>query len=211
MARPQAPFLQYRVPDRPRLAGGGVGQAAACSGAERGLRASLLPIWVGHVTWVGDVTWVRAAAVHDPDVVDGHRAEGAARVRVRGRPGQVGLDVRRQLELRRAVTRGERAERDEDRDRVRRQVLPGRCQAHAQSQRVPWIWGVRRRCNAAHAANGAARRVGGGAPTREEVRRVHVPALRLGARVRDEHTRLLEVRLAAQQRPHSRSDARLLR
>ena len=104
---------------------GGVGQAAACSGAERGLRARLLPTWVGRVAWVGPVAWVRAAAVHDPDVVDGHRAEGAAGVRVRGRPGQVGLDVRRQLELGRAVTRGERAERDEDRDRVRRQVLPG--------------------------------------------------------------------------------------
>lgn len=71
--------------------------------------------------------------------------------------------------------------------------------------------GVRRSCYAAHGAKGAARRVGGGAPAREEVRRVHVPALWLGARVRDQHPRLLEVSLAAKQRPHRRRDARLLR
>ena len=126
MARPQCALPPVPSTGSAEAGRGGVGQGAACSGAERRLRASLLPTWVGHVAWVGHVTWVRAAAVHDADVVDGHGAEGAAGVRVRGRPGQVGLDVRRQLELRRAVTRGERAERDEDRDRVRRQVLPGR-------------------------------------------------------------------------------------
>ena len=56
---------------------------------------------------------------------------------------------------------------------------------------------------------GAQRR--GGAPAREEVRRVHMPALRLGARVRDQYPRLLEVRLPAQQRSHHRRDARQLR
>ena len=44
-------------------------------------------------------TKVGAAAVHDAYVVDGQRAERAACVRVLGWPGQVGFDVRRQLEL----------------------------------------------------------------------------------------------------------------
>ena len=51
------------------------------------VRATLFPTKLG------------AAAVHDAYVVDGQRAEWAACVCVLGWPGQVGFDVRRQLEL----------------------------------------------------------------------------------------------------------------
>ena len=74
--------------------------------------------------WPVCLASVGAAAVHHTDVVDDHRAERRARVGVRRWSGQVGLDVRGELELGGAVTLGEDTERHEDGDRVRRQVLP---------------------------------------------------------------------------------------
>ena len=127
---------------------------------------------------------------------------------------------------------GQGAERDKDRDRMRRQVLPACAMGGAASEAEgpplsPPAHHPNRspasptppatyRPPASRAAERAAARHAFttrpyGMPAREEVRGVHMPALRLGARVRDQHPCLLEVRLPAEQRSHHRRDARQLR